>query len=139
LAQDGTEIRINNRAFDRLTRARREGETLSDVIIRLSAATLEGLQRRGEMEATTSDGRKLIVSIDQVKCLGAMSCVSMAPSVFAYDNTQGGIWRRRAEPLGMKEIGEKELDSDSLHLAAESCPYQAIILKDAESGEILFP
>ena len=133
------EIKVNDKALNVLSRARRENETISDVILRLSASTLEGLQRRGEKEIATSDGRRLILTIDQDKCLGAMSCVSMAPAVFAYDNTQGGIWRRRAEPLGMKEIGEKELDSDSLHLAAESCPYQAIILKDAESGEILFP
>ena len=136
MAQDGTEIRINNRAFDRLTRARREGETLSDVIIRLSAATLEGLQRRGEMEATTSDGRKLIVSIDQVKCLGAMSCVTLAPKVFSYDVSEEGHWRKRAEPLGMMEPEEGEIDSTSLLRAADSCPYRAIIIKDAETGKI---
>ncbi len=131
-------IRINGKAFDRLSKARKEGETLSDVIIRLSAATLEGLQRRGEKEVATSDGKRLILTIEQDKCLGAMSCVSMAPSVFEYDITQRGLWRKQGEPLGMKNLDEEEVDSDTLRLAAESCPYQAIILKDALTGEIIF-
>jgi ferredoxin len=136
---EDTEIHISNRAFDRISRARREGETLSDVIIRLSAATLEGLQRRGEMEVVTSEGKKLVISIDQDKCLGAMSCVTLAPSVFAYDKTEAGLWRRNAEPLGMMEVEKGEVSSETLHLAAESCPYKAIFLKDAETGEQLIP
>ncbi|MDV3244044.1 MAG: ferredoxin [Nitrososphaerales archaeon] len=133
------EIKINDKAFNRLSRARREGETLSDVIIRLSAATLEGLQRRGEQEIVTSDGRKLTVSIAQDKCLGAMSCVTLAPAVFAYDTTEKGLWRRHDEPLGMKEVEEGEVGSEAISLAAESCPYQAIKVRDAETGEVLFP
>jgi len=136
---EDTEIRISNRAFDRISRARREGESLSDVIIRLSAATLEGLQRRGEMEVTTTEGRKLVISIDQDKCLGAMSCVTLAPSVFSYDKTEAGVWRRRAEPLGMMEVEKGEVSAETLQLAAESCPYKAIILKDAETGEPIVP
>ncbi len=133
------EIKINDRAFNRLSRARREGETLSDVIIRLSAATLEGLQRRGEQQIVTSDGRKLVVSIAQDKCLGAMSCVTLAPAVFAYDTTEKGLWRRHDEPLGMKEVEEGEVGSEAISLAAESCPYEAIKVRDAETGEVLFP
>ena len=136
MPEDGTEIRINGKAFDRLSRARREGETLSDVIIRLSAATLEGLQRRGELEISTSDGRKFVVSVNQDKCLGAMSCVTLAPSVFAYDATDKGTWRKRAEPLAMMEPEEDEIDSTSLLMAAESCPYRAIVVKDAKTGDI---
>ena len=133
------ELRINGKAFERLSRAKREGETYSDVIVRLSAATLEGLQRRGEQEVVTSDGLRLTLSIDQDKCLGAMSCVTLAPSVFAYDISQQGQWRKRSEPLGMMDVAEGEVDSDTLTRAAQSCPYQAITVKDAETGEVLFP
>jgi ferredoxin len=139
LAPDDVEVRINGKALDRLSRARREGESLSDVIIRLSAATLEGLQRRGEKEIVTADGKRIVLSIDQDKCLGAMSCVSVAPSVFSYDTTQQGLWRKRSEPLGMKDVEEGEVMSEELKLAAESCPYQAIQVKDAETEDILFP
>ena len=137
MSDNETEVRINSRAFDRLSRARKEGETLSDVIIRLSEATLEGLQRRGEKVVETLDGRKLILTIDQDKCLGAMSCVAMAPSIFSYDVTQEGMWRKRGEPLGMKD-SDRDVDSDTLHLAAQSCPYKAIALKDAATGEVIF-
>ncbi len=136
---EDTEIRVNSRAFSRLTRARRTGETLSDVILRLSDSTFEGLQRRGEQEIVTSDGQKLIIGIDQEKCLGAMSCVTMAPSVFAYDDTSKGMWRRQHEPLGMHEVEEGEVNSETLKLAAESCPYQAIRIRDAATGEEIFP
>jgi ferredoxin/predicted CopG family antitoxin len=132
------EIKLTGDAFDILSRARKEGESLSDVVIRLSAATLEGLQRRGEKEVATSDGERLVLNVDQDKCLGAMSCVSMAPSVFSYDVTQEGLWRKRGEPLGMKDIGEGKVTSEMLRLAAESCPYRAITLKDAKTGEIMF-
>ena len=138
MSEEDTEIRINGKAFNRLSRARKENETLSDVIIRLSAATLEGLQRRGEQEVVTSDQKKIILSIVQDKCLGAMSCVTLAPSIFSYDVTQEGLWRKRGEPLGMKEATEGEVDSDVLQLAAQSCPWRAIALKDAETGEVIF-
>ncbi|MDV3293300.1 MAG: ferredoxin [Nitrososphaerales archaeon] len=136
---EDTEIRVNSRAHSRLTRARRTGETLSDVILRLSDSTLEGLQRRGEQEIVTSDGRKLMISIDQEKCLGAMSCVTMAPLIFAYDDTTRGLWRKQHEPLGMHEVEEGEVGSEALALAAESCPYQAIRIRDASTGEEIFP
>ncbi len=136
MAQNDIEVKVNESAFNRLSRARREGETLSDVIIRLSEATLEGLQRRGEMKVDCSDERTLLIEVDQDKCLGAMSCVSLAPSVFAYDSTQEGIWRKQAQPLGMKEPREGAVDSSSIILAAESCPYKAIVVKDAHTGEV---
>lgn len=139
VSSEEREIRINGKAFERLSRAKKGDESFSDVIIRLSAATLEGLQRRGEKEIVTSDGLRLTLSIDQDKCLGAMSCVTLAPSVFAYDVSEQGAWRKRAEPLGMKDVEEGEVDSDSLSRAAQSCPYQAITVKDTETGEILFP
>jgi len=132
------EVKLTGKALDRLSRARREGETISDVVLRLSAATLEGLQRRGEQEVITSDGKKVTMSIDQDKCLGAMSCVTLAPTVFAYDSSQKGHWRKKSEPLGMIDVGEGEVHSETLYHAAESCPYRAIKLKDSTTGEIVF-
>lgn len=134
---DEQEIRITEKAFNMLSRARRDGESLSDVVIRLSAATLEGLQRRGEKEIVTADRRRLVVSVDQSKCLGAMSCVTLAPAVFAYDTTERGLWRRRDEPLGMREVEEGEVDGEAIRLAAQSCPYRAIRVVDTVTGKTL--
>ena len=95
------------------------------MIIRLTSTTLEGLQRRGEKEIVTSDDRILSVSVDQGKCLGAMSCVALAPEVFALDVSQLGLRRKRDEPLGMRDVMEGEVESDEMIRASQSCPYQA--------------
>ena len=133
------DVKLNSKAWGILDRAKREGESYSDVILRLSTTTLEGLQRRGEQQVVTSDGRKLRLIIDQDKCLGAMSCVTMAPSVFAYDDTSKGLWRKQNLPLGMHEVEEGKVETETLRLAAESCPYQAIRIRDADTGEEFFP
>lgn len=135
---EGKVIGLTKKAYDRLTHAKREDESLSDVIVRLTSHTLDGLRRRGEMEVITSDRMRLSVSVDQGKCLGAMSCVSLAPSVFAIDTSQLGMSRRASEPLGMRET-EGEIDSETLIQAAKSCPYQAISLRDVRSGVDLAP
>jgi len=132
-------ILINSKAYEKLERAKREGESYSDVIIRLISTTLEGLQRRGEMEIVTSDERKLSVSVEQDKCLGAMSCVVLAPGLFSLDTSQLGFGRRGGEPLGMRDVVEGEVDSDTIIRAAQSCPYQAIRVKDVTIGEEIVP
>ncbi len=104
-------VPVSQKAYERLTWAKREGENYSDVIIRLTSTTLEGLQRRGEKEIVTLDGKRLSLSVDQGKCLGAMSCVALAPEVFALDVSQLGLTRRRDEPLGMRDVMEGEVDT----------------------------
>jgi ferredoxin/predicted CopG family antitoxin len=132
-------IPINEKAYERLTWARKEKESYSDVIIRLTSTTLEGLQRRGEKEIVTSEDRKLSVSVEQGKCLGAMSCVALAPDVFAIDISQLGLSRARDEPLGMRDVMEGEVAGETIIRAAQSCPYQAISVKDATTGEEIVP
>jgi ferredoxin/predicted CopG family antitoxin len=130
-------ISLSQKAYDILDKAKKKGETISDVVVRLSETKIMGLQRRGEKEITTSDGKRLIVRIDQEKCAGAESCVQTAPSVFALDPTELGGFRRGALPLGMREVEEKTVDGDTIVVAAKSCPYRAIYVKDVESGEEL--
>lgn len=132
-------IALSSRAYERLARARREGENFSDVVLRLSSTKLFGLQKRGENEILTSDDRKLVVSIDQDLCLGAESCVTLAPEVFALDESQLGGSRKEAEPLGMMDVEQKSVESERMIRAAMSCPYQAIIIRDAETGEQICP
>ncbi len=132
-------ISVNQKAYDRLSWAKREGENYSDVIVRLTSTTLEGLQRRGEKVILTFDGRKLSIGVDQSDCLGAMSCVALASEVFALDVSQLGLSRKRDEPLGMRDVMEGEVDSGTIIRAAQSCPYQAIHVKDAATGEVIVP
>lgn len=53
------------------------------------------------------------------------------------DVKQLGLFRRGKEPLGMKNVVEKTVDSETIVLAAKSCAYKAIYVKDAETGEEL--
>ena len=117
----------------------KKGENYSDVILRLVSTKLDGLQRRGEKEIVTSDNRRLILGVEQDKCLGAESCVALAPMVFALDVSNLGFGRKDEAPLAMREVMDRTVDSDTIIRAALSCPYSAIFVKDAESGEEISP
>ena len=130
-------IILNEKTLERLMKAKRKGESFSDVITRLSETKVTALQQRGEKEIMTSDERRLFVRIDQSKCAGAESCVSVAPPVFSLDVSQLGLGRKGKEPLGMKDVVERTVDSETIILAANSCPYRAIYVKDAVTGEEL--
>ncbi len=131
-------ITLSDRVYQRLTKAMGEGETLDDVIMRLTSIGLFGLQRRGEMEILTADDMTLTVEVDQDLCMGAESCVALAPEVFSLDETQLGR-RSGTEPLGMMEVEERTVESDRIIRAAKSCPYRAIHVRDKKSDEPLAP
>jgi len=131
-------ITLSNRVYQRLTKAMGEGETFDDVIMRLTSTKLFGLRRRGEVEILTSDDRTLSVSVDQDLCMGAESCVGIAPEVFSLDENQLGR-RTSTEPLGMMEVEEGTVDSDKIIRAAKSCPYKAIRVRDAKTDDQLCP
>ena len=132
-----TTISLNDKAYERLNKAKKKGENFSDVVIRLSDAKVTALQRRGEMTVATSDNRTLSLEIDQERCVGAESCVSIAPEVFALDPTELGGFRRGTAPLGMREVEANTVDSEKLITAAKSCPYHAIHVTDTRTGEEL--
>lgn len=130
-------IAVNSKAFDKLTWAKRKDEDYSDVILRLVSTKIEGLQRRGEKEFVTQDNRRLALSIEQNLCMGAESCVRLAPEVFALDESR--LSGSEYEPLGMKDVMDREVPSEKIISAAQTCPYKAIRVIDAETGEQIFP
>ena len=130
-------ITLDEKTYQRLAKAKKEGESFSDVVNRLSEPKVSALQRRGEKEIATSDERKVLVRIVQSKCMGAESCVVVAPTVFSLDVRQLGSFRRDSEPLGMRDVEERTIDTETVVLAAKSCPYKAIYVKDAETKEEL--
>lgn len=127
-------IEVNSLAFDKLNWAKRKDESYSDVIIRLMSTKLDGLQRRGEKEIVTLDNKRLIVYIDQSLCMGAESCVALAPEVFTLDTS-----RINNAPLAMRDVMDREVPSERIIAAAKTCPYKAITVRDAETGELIFP
>ncbi len=66
--------------------------------------------------------------IDRKACIGAATCIVVAPQGFELDN----------ENIAITKPGAEGLDDDTLLMAAQSCPTSAIILFD-ENGEQIFP
>ncbi len=84
------------------------------------------------------EGKKVRVRVDWNSCMGASSCVELAPKVFRLD------WSKRKsvfDPAPLELLDEKARGTapNIVFSAAQSCPYHAIILEDDETGERIFP
>lgn len=128
----GQTVELSDKAYRMLAAAKRPGETISDTIIRNPDIRKANLQKRGEVEITTMEGKKLTAGIVEDLCLGTGFCAVLAPEHFSLERQQIG-----AEPLGIADADEKLVDFDRLRRAAESCPWRAIYLKDATTGDFL--
>ena len=71
---------------------------------------------------------KMTVTVDRNLCIGAASCVAVAPKTFILDNEAKAIILESAQ----EELPETIIDS------AKACPVLAIILHD-ENGKQIFP
>lgn len=81
------------------------------------------------MEEKTNIKRKIHkVVIDRKACIGAATCVVIAPDAFELDDE--GIATAKTDAL--------KVDDDTLLMAAQSCPTAAILLFD-ENGKQIFP
>ncbi|NYI04812.1 ferredoxin [Allostreptomyces psammosilenae] len=67
------------------------------------------------------------VRVDRTACVGSGICVGRAPGRFVLE---GG----RSRPVGERVEGDQEVVE-----AAESCPMEAIEVRDAITGELLAP
>jgi ferredoxin len=123
-------VELSDKAYKMLVNAKRPGETISDTIIRNPDIRKANLQKRGEIDITTLEGKKLRAGIVEDLCLGTGFCAVLAPEHFSLERTQIG-----EEPLGIADADEKLVELDRLRRAAESCPWRAIYLKDAETGD----
>lgn len=73
---------------------------------------------------------KYIIEYHRDMCIGIGSCANIAPNTFVMDDENKAVL--------VKEVAEEDLD-EMIIAAAESCPVLAIIIKDAETGEQVFP
>jgi ferredoxin len=125
-------VELSDKAYRMLANAKRPGETLSDTIIRNPDIRKANLQKRGEAEITTVEGKKVKAGIVEDLCLGTGFCAVLAPEHFSLERQQIG-----AEPLGIADADEKLVELERLRRAAESCPWRAIYLKDSETGDYI--
>lgn len=72
--------------------------------------------------------RKLTMKIDRTKCIGAATCVAVAPKAWALDD--------EAKAVILDTAGEET--DETLIDAAKSCPVQAIYIYD-ENGKQIYP
>jgi ferredoxin len=72
--------------------------------------------------------RRLEITVDPHRCVGSMMCVMVAAKTFALD--EGG----QAEVIDA--AGDP---ADDVVNAAVQCPMIAISVRDADTGEVLFP
>ncbi len=72
--------------------------------------------------------RKLTMRIDRSLCIGAATCVAIAPKAWELDNEAKAI---------ILDTSDQETD-DTLLEAAKGCPVMAIFITD-ENGKQLYP
>jgi len=84
---------------------------------------------------------KIVVNRDL--CIGAASCIAVAPTIFELDAENKAVMRRKQPPPSSDattkaELEDANIDDETLMLAAKSCPTQAIIVYD-EEGKQIYP
>ena len=90
------------------------------------AVTITNLDKNTQIGK--SDKHKYIIEVRKDLCIGAATCVAIAPNTFKLDETNIAI------------ILESEWEEDDIVMAAaQSCPVFAIIIKDAATGKQIFP
>ncbi|HZZ98612.1 MAG TPA: ferredoxin [Candidatus Saccharimonadia bacterium] len=99
---------------------------MADAIPVAPAATPSAAPAASAPAAEKMPGKYKVTTIRE-KCIGAASCVAIAPKVFQLDGEQK-----------VQIISQDELDDMKL-LAAQSCPTQAIVITDIETGEQVWP
>lgn len=67
------------------------------------------------------------IVVDREKCQGIGACVGAAPDVFEIDKEGKAI-----------VINAEGADDETIVLAAEACPVEAITVRD-DSGELIYP
>ena len=72
--------------------------------------------------------RKLTMRIDQDLCIGAATCIAIAPKAWSLDDQAKAV---------ILDTAEDETDENLIE-AAKGCPVMAIIITD-EDGKQIFP
>ncbi len=77
---------------------------------------------------SSSETPKIVkIVVDRDLCIGAASCVAIAPGVFALDDENKAFI-----------VDENGADNETILLAAQSCPTNAILLYDKD-GNLIYP
>ena len=90
--------------------------------------SVNGQSQKKPLEAPQGKPIKIgKIVVDRNLCIGAASCIAVAPGVFELDSENKAV-----------VYNDKGADSETIILAAKSCPTQAILIFDEEGNQI-FP
>ncbi len=86
---------------------------------------------------------KIKIVVDEDLCIGAASCVTVAPDVFQLDEKNKAVVLDPDDGESDEQVYEREIDItdedlEKIVLAAESCPTYAVFIYN-EEGEQIFP
>ena len=81
----------------------------------------------GSLQADKKPLKISKIVVDRNLCIGAASCIAVAPGVFELDRENKAV-----------VYNAEGADDETILLAAKSCPTQAIILFD-EEGKQIYP
>jgi ferredoxin len=93
-------------------------------------------ERGGWWTGVVVDGKQVSIRVDWNSCMGAASCVELAPKVFRLD------WEKKKsvfDPAPLEILDQKGDVPEKIFVAAQSCPFRAIVLEDEATGERIFP
>lgn len=82
----------------------------------------------GPKTVVTSDGKTLTVQVDRNLCIGAATCVAVAPKMFTLDNEAKAVLLNSSNEESFQGVMD----------AAKSCPVAAIMITD-EQGNKVYP
>jgi ferredoxin len=68
------------------------------------------------------------IKVDRTVCIGSSTCVVVAPKAFELDE----------EGISTPKISWRDVDDETLLMAAQSCPVSAISLYDVD-GNLIYP
>ncbi len=94
------------------------------------------VEKGGWWTGVVVDGKKVGIRVDWNSCMGAASCVELAPKVFRLD------WEKKKsvfDPAPLEILDENGDVPEKIFVAAQTCPYRAILLEDKETGERIYP
>jgi ferredoxin len=105
-------------------------------LVKFSSPDVRKREQAGWWTGQIVEGRTVKVRVDEELCMASQSCIALAPKVFQID------WVKRKSSFSAAPIEVKDAngaDNETIFLAAQSCPFPAIVLEDADTGERLYP
>lgn len=83
------------------------------------------------------------IVVDKDLCIGAASCVAVAPGVYELNGENKAVVLKKDGtknfgPVQKQELLDQQIDDETLLLAAQSCPTNAISVYD-ENGNKIYP